>query len=441
MKRYFVLVAALLSALTGAAADYELKTQPTATRGDYKIEAWTERENGLYRDGEEIVFNIQLLKGGKPLAGEKLVYSFRGDHFSAGKGELTTAETPLAVKVKPKGAGFTLIKVDYQLSPKEKIYARAGALTDAETLLPGRPAPADFADFWRRQREAVLADRSPASVSPVPVDPAYQGKLELYDVQIPVPGTKPVSAYLTVPANPAGRKFPALITFHAAGVRSSLKQYDFAAKGFLVLDLNAHGLPNGNPAAEYTKLYQGSMKDYRLENAGDREKIYFNGMFRRLIRALEYVKDRSDWDGRTLIVHGGSQGGGQALVAAGLDPAVSGVIAHEPALCDHSGIFAGRDAGWPRFIAFKNRQPLDPAIAAAVPYYDAAYFAAGIKHAKVLVTTGLIDTTCVPSSVFAAYNSIPSPDKKIVVFPQAIHGVYPEFEALTAEFLNQAIKP
>ena len=36
-------------------------------------------------------------------------------------------------------------------------------------------------------------------------------------------------------------------------------------------------------------------------------------------RAVEYLSERPDWDGRTIVVTGGSQGGLQALVAAGLD--------------------------------------------------------------------------------------------------------------------------
>jgi len=36
--------------------------------------------------------------------------------------------------------------------------------------------------------------------------------------------------------------------------------------------------------------------------------------------AIEYLFERPDWDGRTIVVTGGSQGGLQSLVAAGLNP-------------------------------------------------------------------------------------------------------------------------
>ncbi len=44
-------------------------------------------------------------------------------------------------------------------------------------------------------------------------------------------------------------------------------------------------------------------------------------MFLRLQRAIDLLTARAEWDGKVLAVIGHSQGGGQALVAGGLDPA------------------------------------------------------------------------------------------------------------------------
>ena len=314
-------------------------------------------------------------------------------------------------------------------------------MTDPETVRPGFAEPADFDAFWEEQKRAVRAGAIAPREVPLEVEEPYRGRFELFDVTVATPGTKPVRAYLTRPAGEPGRKFPAMVTWHAAGVRSAMPQYRFAGMGLLVLDVNAHGIGNGGSHEEYVRLYRTTMKDYRFEGADDREKIYFNGMYRRLIRALDYLKARPDWDGRTLIVYGGSQGGAQALAAAGLDPAVTAVIAHEPAMCDHGAPLAGRTAGWPRFIRMKGGKPADPVVARAVAYYDSAFFAARIRRAECLVLTGFIDTTCVPSSVYAAFNSIPSASKRIVNFPQAIHGSYPEFDRVTDEFLAGLLRP
>ena len=53
--------------------------------------------------------------------------------------------------------------------------------------------------------------------------------------------------------------------------------------------------------------------------------------------------------------------------------------------------------------------------------YDAASFAKRIKNADCLLSTGFIDTTCAPTSVYVAYNNIPSAHKIIVNMPESGH--------------------
>ncbi|NMA46826.1 MAG: hypothetical protein GX945_09725, partial [Lentisphaerae bacterium] len=60
----------------------------------------------------------------------------------------------------------------------------------------------------------------------------------------------------------------------------------------------------------------------------------------RVMRSLDFVKTLPEWNGRDLIVVGSSQGGGQAIAAAGLDPQVTLCVAAVPALSDHAGTLA-----------------------------------------------------------------------------------------------------
>jgi cephalosporin-C deacetylase len=92
------------------------------------------------------------------------------------------------------------------------------------------------------------------------------------------------------------------------------------------------------------------------------------------------------------------------IAAAGLDPRVSFFVAGVPAMCDHTGFLAGRISGWPKFIATGEQSP-PPAVVEAVRYYDAVNFAAQAR-APGFFTVGFIDTTCPPSSVYAAFNAL-----------------------------------
>ena len=73
-------------------------------------------------------------------------------------------------------------------------------------------------------------------------------------------------------------------------------------------------------------------------------------------------------------------------------------------MCDHTGSIAGRIAGWPKFIETKETSP-SPAVVEAVRYFDGVNFAARAK-APGFFTVGFIDTTCPPTSVYAAYNAL-----------------------------------
>ena len=55
-------------------------------------------------------------------------------------------------------------------------------------------------------------------------------------------------------------------------------------------------------------------------------------------RAAQSLKERADWDGRTLVVTGGSQ----LIVTAGRHPKIMAVLACVPAGCDINGPVAGR---------------------------------------------------------------------------------------------------
>ncbi len=69
-----------------------------------------------------------------------------------------------------------------------------------------------------------------------------------------------------------------------------------------------------------------------------------------LVRALDFLTAQPEWNGRTVIVSGSSQGGAQALVAVGLDSRLTFFAAGVPAMGDHTRFKAGRINGWPKLI-------------------------------------------------------------------------------------------
>ena len=208
-----------------------------------------------------------------------------------------------------------------------------------------------------------------------------------------------------------------------------------ARGGWLSMNITAHDLPIDEPAEFYQQKAAKELADYPQMGSDDREKSYFLRMFLSCYRAVEYLTQRPDWNKKTLLVHGGSQGGYQAIVTAGMHPAVTAMAASVPAGCDHTGKKAGRAPGWPGFGNRTWMKNVDQRVETG-RYFDAMNFAPKFKG-PAIIGIGLIDTTCPPEGIYAAVNQLTGP-KKIALAPQSGHGgSHKAYDALFNPFLEE----
>jgi cephalosporin-C deacetylase-like acetyl esterase len=118
------------------------------------------------------------------------------------------------------------------------------------------------------------------------------------------------------------------------------------------------------------------------------------------MRTLDFLTRQPEWDKKRIIVIGESQGGGQALAAAGLDRRVSAVVATVPAMCDWGGTLVNRKGGWPQpFEQNGNKEQMKNVL----PYFDTANLLKN-STATIVVEIGLVDQTCPSTSIYAAIN-------------------------------------
>ena len=191
-----------------------------------------------------------------------------------------------------------------------------------------------------------------------------------------------------------------------------------AEDGWLVLNIEPHDLPIDDPAEKYKDQFEGPLKNYWAIGNDDRDQSYFLRMYLSCYRAAEYLTSRADWNGKTLVVMGDSQGGLQALMTAGLFSPVTAALALVPAGFDMLGPEAGRKGGWPQWYDWTEGK--DPAkVHETSRYYDVANFVTRI-HCPVLVGVGLIDETCPPEGILAGLNQFSTP-KEIMVLPLSGH--------------------
>ena len=330
-----------------------------------------------------------------------------------------------------------------------KSFKTIGFVVSPEDYMPGFAEPEDLMTFWKSQIEAVRS--SEMQVKAVEVEHPDKADYICYDLELSMPEGNPVRGYMAMPRNAAEGSLPIALLPHAAGVwkphcKSSVKtavEWAKKGRGVIAFDINAHGMLNGQPQEYYDNLDKTTLKDYAKRPLVSHEEFYFRLMYLRLVRAMDYLTDLKEWDGKRALVYGESQGAGQAGAIAALDSRISMAVMNVPAICDLGGVANGLRGGWPSYYSKNINNPDVRELSWSIlPYYDVALL---LKHTKaeLIIEFGLIDTTCPAECVYAAYNNaVNSVSKTILTYPRRSHHkvekpYYKEWEALVGNVRRQ----
>ena len=158
-------------------------------------------------------------------------------------------------------------------------------------------------------------------------------------------------------------------------------------------------------------------------------------MLARIVMGLDYV------DETRIGVTGGSQGGGLSIACAALVPEIKLCAPFYPYMSDYKRVFEmdlNKGAYEGLRYYFRNFDPTherEDEIFTKLGYIDIQHLAPRIK-ARVMMGTGLMDTTCPPSTQFAAYNKITS-EKQVVIYPDYGHENLKGHDDLIFKFLSK----
>lgn len=373
----------------------------------------TDRADARYKAGEEVTFTIDLKHdGGQAGEAPTVNWTISQDGVEPiRKDSAQIKDGKLILKGRLDKPGFLRCEVTLPAGStcgnEKMLSAIAAAAFAPEEITPSMPAPEDFDAFWAAQKALLKTVHPEVTLTVANTSSRGGSQLKAFDVQADAADGIRVSGYLVYPADAKPRSLPAILTVHGAGVRSSMlpTATRWAEDDMLAMDINAHGVPNGKPTEFYNDLFRGELRGYNTRVPENREEVYFRKMFLRVLAAIEILTARPEWDGKTLILYGTSQGGAQALAAAALDERVSFAVAGVSAMCDLSGMVAERATGWPRNVPAGIGGKPDPDALNAMRYYDMMNFAPRIK-VPVAMTVGFIDKTCPPTTVYAAYNNL-----------------------------------
>lgn len=410
----------------------------------------TLEEKAFYAPNEKMSFELKLTGAEAMPEGEYMIKWIRtGDDGKTEQGEVPAVnEKPFVIETSLLEPGFVRIfasLVDKNGKGYQKdatkyhgdargIFFDGGAGVQPE-LLKGVPEPKDFDEFWARQKRRLAA--MPMEVTRKVALGSEKGKV--YAVEITCPSVRPVTGYLTMPADAsATKKYPCRLQTQGYGYRVPYNPPKSARDGEIVLEINAHGirLPAFGADDAYCRALrweiQSNHKDYAFdpEQNSDPELAYFNGMALRVMRALEFLKSLPEWNGKDLIASGGSQGGLQTIWAAALDGQVTRAESTITWCCDMGGTEYKRNrGGW-----YIHWVP-------ALGYYDPINMARRIPKTctTIIPRAGLGDYVCPPSGLAILFNNIPGP-KKITWVQGSTHGYTPPQPNQTYDWATNGAK-
>ncbi|WP_373724175.1 acetylxylan esterase [Bacteroides heparinolyticus] len=371
----------------------------------------------LYKTGEEATVEVHFYKYGIPQNGVMVNYELGGDMMpSEIKGTIVLkngkAVIPMGTMSEP---GFRDCRMTATVDGKiYKHHIKVGF--SPEKIRPYTQIPADFGDFWNKNK-AELA-KLPLIYTKELVKEYCTDQMDCYLVKLQVNERgQAIYGYLFYPKHAKEASCPVVLCPPGAGIKTikePLRHKYYAEHGCIRFEIEIHGLNPKMPTEDFKDIsnaFNGKENGYLNNGLDNRDNYYMKRVYMACIRSIDLLVSLPEWDGRNVVVQGGSQGGALALVAAGLDPRVTACIANHPALSDMAGYMAGRAGGYPHFFRVAGMDTPDKLNTMA--YYDVVNFARSIK-VPTRMTWGYNDDVCPPTTSYAVYNVLQCPKEALI---------------------------
>ena len=401
--------------------------------------------DSYYRLGQPATLRVVAREGGVPLDGVTIRYKTGPEMLLPAAYDSTTfvggeALLRMGTMTEP---GFLACQYEFRISDGKTQKDLVKVAYEPEQIRSFTPMPKDFWPFWQKAlKEARKVDLSPEYTD---IPDATNDRFTTKHVRLHVGKNKWLQGYLTIPkpqpAAPSGAApssqqslaaptFPVVLCPPGAGSQKIYPSDYFPERGCIYLKIEIHDNNQLLSDADYAEARKQS-DGYPARGMASKDTFYYKDVYVGCARAVDFLCSLPEWDGRNVIVTGGSQGGALTIVTAALNEKVSLCAPFYPALCDLMGFLHQRAGGWPKyFIDYSkdSRVGVDEATAVeTLPYFDVVNFARMLR-VPTFMSWGYSDDTCSPTSVWAAWNEIGAP-KEYDVTPSSGHWRFPSSQA------------
>nr|WP_303208731.1 acetylxylan esterase [Bacteroides oleiciplenus] len=371
----------------------------------------------IYKTGEKATVEVQFYKYGIPQDGVTVSYEIGGDMMPAEtSGSVTLKQGKAVISIGTmKEPGFRDCRMTATVDGKSyKHHVKVGF--SPENIKPYTQMPKDFNEFWDNNK--AEAARYPLTYTKELAKDYCTDKVDCYLIKLMLNNRgQSIYGYLFYPKNAAKGSCPVVLCPPGAGIKTikePLRHKYYAEEGCIRFEIEIHGLNPTMSEEEFKEIsnaFNGRENGYLNNGLDNRDNYYMKRVYLGCVRSIDLLTSLPEWDGKNVIVQGGSQGGALALITTGLDNRVTACVANHPALSDMAGYKAGRAGGYPHF--FRTEGMDTPDKLKTMAYYDVVNFARLIK-VPTYITWGYNDDVCPPTTSYAVYNTLGCPKEALI---------------------------
>lgn len=371
----------------------------------------------IYKTGEKATVEVQFYKYGIPQDGVTVSYEIGGDMMPADtSGSVTLKQGKAVIPVGTmREPGFRDCRLTATVDGTSyKHHVKVGF--SPEKIQPYTQMPKDFKEFWENNKEE--AAKYPLTYTKKLAEEYCTDKVDCYLIKLMLNNRgQCIYGYLFYPKNAVKGSCPVVLCPPGAGIKTikePLRHKYYAEEGCIRFEIEIHGLNPEMSAEEFKEIsnaFNGRENGYLNNGLENHDNYYMKRVYLGCVRSIDLLTSLPEWDGKNVIVQGGSQGGALALITAGLDSRVTACVANHPALSDMAGYKAGRAGGYPHFFRVEGMDTPDKLKTMA--YYDVVNFARMIK-VPTYITWGYNDDTCPPTTSYAVYNVLDCPKEALI---------------------------
>lgn len=312
-------------------------------------------------------------------------------------------------------------------------------LEELERYHPDLTAESDFDYFWQCSLEE--AREQPLNVSLSRVEDYPVPEVEVFKIGFDGWRSGRCAGWYLRPSKMDGDgSLPGLVSYHGySGNKGQAHQYLFwAMQGYAVLSLDVRG--QSGESSDGNVYDTGHVTGWMTQGIMDAESYYYRAVYLDCVRAADAIAAQPEVDAGRLAAIGVSQGGGLALAATALSGRFALAMPDVPYLCHYRRALQIAQQG--PYLELANYFRLYPeredATFRTLSYFDNLNLARRIQ-CPVMMSVGLQDLICPPSSIYGTFNHIAS-EKKMAVYPYHGHEVPPQHVTEQIRWANRYLR-